>query len=142
MPLHPASVDSRKFPNLHVPPRFLKRRVAQQIFIEARIDEYLLRYTPFEKPWVNLQIGKFATVYGNWVKRHDSWNNPFINAPVPYENVTLVSDQSVPPSPAAFLARKSKPDQKNIWLPILWGPSYTSGASVFGTVESFDYAFE
>src|ERR1051325_10111216 len=50
---------------------------------DARLDEYLLRYTPFEQPWVNFQIGKFATVYGTWVRRHDSWNNPFINPPLP-----------------------------------------------------------
>src|ERR1043165_402174 len=91
---------------------------------DARFDEYLLRYTPFEQPRVNFQIGEFATVYGSWVKRHDSWNNPFINPPLPYDNITSVTDQSVPGSPAAFLARKAKPDQKAIWVPIIWGPSY------------------
>jgi hypothetical protein len=109
---------------------------------DARFDEYLVRYTPFDQAWINLQIGKFATVYGSYVKRHDSWNNPFINAPLPYENISIVTDQSVPASPAAFLARKNKPDQKTIWLPIIWGPSYTSGAAVFGTIEKLDYAFE
>jgi hypothetical protein len=108
----------------------------------VRADEYLLRYTPFDHPWLNLQVGKFATVYGSFVARHDSWNNPFINAPLPYENITIASDQVVAGSPAAFLARKNKVDQKNIWVPILWGPSYASGASIFGTVDRFDYAFE
>jgi hypothetical protein len=109
---------------------------------EARFDEYLLRYTPFDQPWVNLQVGKFATVYGNFVSRHDSWRNPFINAPLPYENVVTITDQAVPGNPKAFLARRNKVDQKTIWVPVIWGPSYTSGASVFGTVERLDYGFE
>jgi hypothetical protein len=108
---------------------------------EARFDEYLLRYTPLEQPWINLQIGKFATVYGNWVTRHDSWNNPFINAPLPYENVTAIGDNAVAPV-GAFLGRKNVADKKDIWVPIIWGPSYASGASVFGTVDTIDYAVE
>lgn len=113
---------------------------------DIRADEYFLRYTPLDEPLVNLQVGKFATVYGNWVRRHDSWHNPFINAPLPYENVTTITDQSTPAlagSPVtAFLGRRGREDQKGIWLPVIWGPSYASGASVFGTFEKFDYAFE
>lgn len=109
---------------------------------DARFDEYLLRYTPFENPWINFQVGKFATVYGIWVQRHDSWNNPFINAPLPYENVTTITDQTAPPSVPGFLGRRTRPDQIPTWLPIIWGPSYASGGSIFGSVEKFDYAFE
>ena len=108
----------------------------------ARFDEYLLRYTPFTAPTLNLQIGKFATVFGAWVHRHDSWNNPFINAPLPYENVFTITDKTVPASPAAFLKRRNSPDKKADWLTSIWGPSYTSGASVFGQLEKFDYALE
>lgn len=109
---------------------------------DARFDEYLLRYTPFADARVNIQVGKFATVVGNWVARHDSWNNPFITAPLPYENVTAVADVNVTPTPTAFLARRDSPDNKAARLPVLWGPAYTSGASVFGTVGRFDYALE
>jgi hypothetical protein len=105
---------------------------------DARLDEYFARYTPFSEPTLNLQAGKFATVVGSWVRRHDSWSNPFINAPIPYENVTTITDQAAPPGPAGFLARKVRPDQKGIWLPIVWGPSYTSGGSVFGALGKFD----
>jgi hypothetical protein len=108
----------------------------------ARFDEYLLRYTPFDTPTVNLQVGKFATVVGGWIPRHLSWDNPFIIEPLPYNNVTIVSDQIIVPSPAAFLARKDVPDQKEIWLPIVWGPDYGSGASLFGSIGKFDYAAE
>ena len=109
---------------------------------DARADEYFLRYTPFDDSRLNLQFGKFAMVFGNWIQRHDSWNNPLINAPLAYENVTTISDGVVPASPAAFLARRSIPQKKANWLPIIWGPSYTSGGAVFGSVNKFDYAFE
>lgn len=108
---------------------------------DARFDEYFLRYTPFKEPWVNIQAGKFATVFGSWVKRHDSWHNPFITAPLPYENMLIVSDLTPAPLPA-FWNRQRIPENKRTWLPLIWGPSYASGASVFGTVEQVDYAFE
>ncbi len=109
---------------------------------DARADEYLLRYTPLDTPAINLQVGKFATVVGNWVPRHDSWNNPFITAPVPYENVVIITDAKVAPGPGPFLARRTKPDDKFAWLPVIWGPSYAAGASVFGRLEKLDYALE
>ena len=109
---------------------------------QARFDEYLLRYTPFDEPVLNLQVGKFATVVGNWVQRHLSWDNPFINAPLPYENIAIVSDQLIVPGTPAFLRRQQSPDNKPAWLPIIWGPDYASGASVFGSIAKFDYAFE
>jgi hypothetical protein len=109
---------------------------------DARADEYLLRYTPFDDGRLNFQIGKFATVVGNWVPRHDSWRNPFINAPLPYENIVTITDHTVPANPAAFLARKNKFDQPASWIPVIWGPSYARGASVFGLVQKLEYAFE
>lgn len=107
-----------------------------------RVDEYLLRYTPLDDARLNLQVGKFATVVGNWVPRHLSWDNPLINAPLPYENILTVSDTDVPASPAQFLSRRGQPDDKTKWLTVVWGPDYTSGASVFGSITKWDYAAE
>jgi hypothetical protein len=109
---------------------------------DARFDEYLLRWTPWNDARLSLQFGKFATVVGSWVQRHDSWQNPLITAPLPYENLTPVSDDDIPVSPADFLARRRVPDVKDGWLPVSWGPAYTTGWSVFGTVDRFDYAFD
>lgn len=109
---------------------------------DARLDEYLLRWTPFDDSRLNLQFGKFATVVGSWVQRHDSWQNPLITAPLPYENLTIISDDSPPASPAAFLARRNLPDQKDGSLPLIWGPVYATGGSVFGSVGKVDYALE
>jgi hypothetical protein len=109
---------------------------------QARLDEYLLRWTPWNDSRLNLQFGKFATVVGSWVQRHDSWQNPLITAPLPYENLTIVSDDNPPASPADFLARRRLPDNKDEWLPIIWGPVYSTGWSLFGNLGKFDYAFD
>lgn len=109
---------------------------------DARADEYLLRWIPWNDDRLNLQFGKFATVVGSWVQRHDSWSNPLITAPLPYENVTPVSDDDIPTSRADFLSRRHGAVEKDSWLPILWGPAYTTGWSVFGTWEKFDYSFD
>ncbi len=109
---------------------------------EARADEYLLRWIPWTDGTLNLQFGKFATVVGSWVQRHDSWQNPLITAPLPYENLTPASDDDIPSSPADFLARKHLPDQKDSWLPIIWGPVYATGWGLFGTIGKVDYAFD
>jgi len=107
---------------------------------QVRLDEYALRITPWEDGRFTLQIGKFATVVGNWVPRHLSWENPFINAPLVYENITPVSDKSAPASPLDFVRRFDL--GKYEFNPVIWGPSYASGASVSGRIGQFDYAAE
>src|SRR5437870_6848182 len=72
---------------------------------QIRLDEYALRVTPWDDGRLTLQIGKFATVVGNWVPRHLSWENPFVNAPLVYENITAISDKSAPLSPFDFMRR-------------------------------------
>ena len=116
---------------------------------QIRFDEYFLRYTPFDRPWLNLQAGKFATVVGNWVSRHDSWDNPFINAPLPYENLTGIWDTDTPEGADELFAwahvgeyDSGDYSDKYLRLPIVWGPSYTTGFSVSGTIDKFDYAAE
>ena len=107
---------------------------------EVRLDEYALRFTPWEDGRFTLQVGKFATVVGNWVPRHLSWENPFINAPLIYENVTAVSDTVAPYSASYFVYRFH--NEKYAFNPVIWGPSYASGVSVSGRLGKFDYAVE
>jgi hypothetical protein len=120
---------------------------------ELRLDEYAIRYTPWKDGRLTIQAGKFATSVGNWVPRHYSWDNPFITAPLPYENLTGVWDTAAPPfpgvllnwghvSPADFPQPKGEYADKARRLPILWGPSYTSGVAVSGHLGKFDYAVE
>lgn len=119
--------------------------------LEGRLDEYALRYTPWKDGHFQLQVGKFATVVGNWVERHLSWDNPFIGAPVAYENVTGIWDSEAAPSfwqlrAWAYLDPKQRGSKehadKHLRLPIIWGPSYATGAAMSGRLGHFDYAVE
>ena len=107
---------------------------------QVRLDEYALRITPWEDGRLSLQVGKFATVVGNWVPRHLSWENPFINAPLVYENVTPIADKFAPASPTDFV--RGFVYDPDVWNPVIWGPSYASGVSVSGRLGQFDYAAE
>ncbi len=108
--------------------------------VRVRLDEYALRINPSGGEYFELQIGQFATVVGNFVQRHLSWDNPFINAPLPYENLTAVSDVEAPSNVRDFLSGFTLDEDEN--LPIIWGPSYATGASVAGKIGEFNYALE
>ena len=108
---------------------------------DIRLDEYALRFTPWTDGRFTFQLGQFATVVGNWVPRHLSWENPFINAPLVYENVTAVQDKYAPVSPASFVYSPFF-YPKYTFNPVIWGPSYANGFSVSGRLDRFDYAVE
>lgn len=108
--------------------------------VQLRLDEYAVRITPWEDGRFSLQAGQFATVVGNWVPRHLSWENPFINAPLVYENVTAATDMY---APYYYLYLDiGAPYEKYEYLPVIWGPSYATGVSVAGKLGRFDYALE
>lgn len=119
--------------------------------LRGRLDEFALRFALDRERRFNVQIGKFATVVGNWTDRHDSWTNPFITAPLPYENLTGVWDSEVPHSAGQLLAwshvRAGLPsaivdEEKSLRLPIVWGPSYATGIAIAGELARWRYAFE
>jgi hypothetical protein len=106
---------------------------------QIRLDEYAVRVTPWADGRLNIQLGKFATIVGGWVPRHLSWDNPFVNAPLVYENVTAIQDRD----------SHIKPDFEHALLhdkyefnPVIWGPDYASGISISGRIDKFDYAVE
>jgi len=116
---------------------------------QIRLDEYFLRYAPLDNKQLNFQVGKFATVVGNWVQRHYSWQNPFVNAPLPYENLTGLWDIAAPDNTDTLLywGHVGEYDtgdysDKYLRLPVIWGPSYATGFAVLGFVGKFDYAAE
>jgi hypothetical protein len=106
-----------------------------------RLDEYAVRITPWQDGRFSLQVGKFATVVGDWVPRHLSWDNPFINAPLVYENVTAIRDKYAPYSPLFFVYGPFY-YPKYSFNPVIWGPSYANGISMSGKLGQFDYAVE
>ncbi len=120
---------------------------------EVRLDEYALRFTPWDDGRFSLQVGKFSTVAGRWAQRHLSWDNPFITAPVPYGNLTGIWDSDAAAGVDELLSWGYVPYEgvnnyvhsyadKNMRVPIVWGPSYASGVSAAGHFGKFDYAAE
>jgi hypothetical protein len=116
---------------------------------QVRLDEYYLRYTPLENTAISIQVGKFGTVVGNWVPRHYSWDNPFITAPLPYENLTGIWDSMAPDEVDTLfywghVGDYATTDYSDKYLrsPIIWGPSYATGAAILGSLGKFDYAVE
>ena len=117
--------------------------------LTARLDEYALRFTPWSDVPFSLQAGKFATVVGNWVPRHGSWENPFITAPLPYSNLTGIWDAVAARTSGLLLAwahvvptHVSEYSDKAERSPIIWGPSYATGAAILGEIGPFSYAAE
>lgn len=118
--------------------------------VRWRMDEYAIRFTPRANGLINFQVGKFGTVVGNWVARHGAWDNPFVTAPLPYENLTGVFDATAANSAATLLrwshfspaAATGGEYLDQYRLPLLWGPSYASGAAVTGVIGRADYALE
>jgi hypothetical protein len=124
-------------------------------YVESRaaVDEYAIRYTPWEDGRLSVQIGKFGTVFGRWTLRHGTWDSPFITAPLPYENLTGMWDGAAADSletlrywsgliGAAETSRRDALDSRYERLPIVWGSSYASGIAVFGHLGKFEYAAE
>ena len=120
---------------------------------QVRLDEYALRFTPWDDGRFTLQVGKFATVVGNWTPRHGSWDNPFITAPLPYENLTGIWDSAAVDSARLLFSWSHVRDpaggyygdayaDKILRNPIVWGPSYDSGLSVSGKIGKMEYAAE
>jgi hypothetical protein len=119
--------------------------------LQARLDEYAVRVTPWRDGRLSLQGGKFATIVGNWVLRHGAWDNPFITAPLPYENLTGLWDAVAVRTAETLLdwahvrprlSYDEPATDKYLRLPIIWGPSYGRGFSMAGELGAFTYAGE
>lgn len=107
---------------------------------DFRVDEVFLRWRPLGDGRLNFQIGKFATCFGNWVPRHEFWDDPFLMSPLPYNNLLAVNDRTAQnPTPKTIAKRATG---KRAWLPMIWGPDYSTGVSVFGSNGKWDYAVE
>ncbi len=108
--------------------------------LRLRLDEYAVTFVPRAGTALSVQVGQFASVIGNWMARHDSWENPFVTAPLPYEHQTSIYDSEAPLSLDDFVS--FDPAEKYEYNPIIWGPSYATGAAVAGKLGRFELALE
>jgi hypothetical protein len=119
--------------------------------LEKRLDEIAVRFAVLEENRLNLQLGKFATVFGAWPARHLAWENPFVSAPLAFEHLTPMWDDRATLS-APLLLRRAHLDplsgstgiasDKHRRMPAVWGPVYASGAALTGRLGRLDYALE
>jgi hypothetical protein len=109
---------------------------------DIRFDEYYVQASVIDAARLQLRVGKFVTAFGGWVNRHRSGDNPLVSAPVPYEDMTTITDQAVPVAVGGFVNRRNLPEIKSGWLPVVWGPSYATGVSVSGGLGDFDVVVE
>jgi hypothetical protein len=97
---------------------------------DVRMDEYFVHVDLGENQRIGVRVGKFSTAFGGWVERHRAWDNPFIGAPALYEDVLPITDATAPADATAFAARRDAADKHASWVPVVWGPSYASGAAL------------
>jgi hypothetical protein len=109
---------------------------------DARIDELFVDAHLTDAGRLSLRVGKFASSFGGWIARHLAWDNPMITAPLIYEDVLPMTDRTAPLNDAAFASRRNTVDKQRDWVPIVWGPSYTSGASLSGSTDTVDATVE
>jgi hypothetical protein len=92
------------------------------------------------------QVGVFATPFGNFMKRHDSWSNPLVRRPLPYDHRTSLQanfmDQfafdDFPSTRAGFVSWRDRKESDWRGEPIIWQEVYAGGAMLFGTFGSQD----
>jgi hypothetical protein len=107
---------------------------------DVRVDEAFLRWRPLGDGRLSVLVGKFATCFGNWVARHGFWDDPFLTAPLPYDNLLASNDRNAKNPSAATIANRTT--RKRSWVPMIWGPSYATGVSLLGSSGHWDYAIE
>jgi len=109
---------------------------------DARLDEYALIVDARGDGKVVLELGKLATRFGAFRDEHFARDNPLITAPLIYEDVVPINDRAAPASIAAFTARRNSRDLHDAWVPIVWGPSYATGAALLARSDSLELAVE
>lgn len=115
---------------------------------ELRIDELFLRYSAWEGA-LDIQVGKFATVFGTWVNQHEYNDDPFLTPPLPYSQILGVSVNNPNTLSPTAISLSAQADSlrifttpKSTWASTIWGPSYGSGLSLSGQRSGFEYAVE
>ncbi len=119
--------------------------------LRGRIDEYAVRVRFRDDGRLGIQLGQFSSIVGRWSLRHGSWDNPFVSAPLAYEHLTAMWDSAAARSTETLLSwahLRGTPTsvQENadriLRLPLIWGPSYATGAALFGAFGPFELSAE
>ena len=113
---------------------------------DIRFDLLYLLYRPFGDTSLNIQVGKFGSVFGNWSEA--TRDSPFILAPLAYSSITGAGTKALGQLTGASVESRANAVgptihlNKEDWSPLIWGAAYSNGASIFGTLNEIDYAIE
>lgn len=96
-----------------------------------------------------VQAGVFATPFGNFMKRHESWDNPLIRRPMPYDHRTSIQanfmDQfafdNFAPTRTGFVSWRDRKESDFRGEPIVWQEVYAGGAMIFGSAFGGDVEY-
>ncbi len=124
---------------------------ARDIAVQARLEEWALRWRVPGASHLTLQGGKFATVFGSWAQRHAAWDYPFATAPLAQESLVGLWDVKGLPAAAKLSewphliplgdGAAVASDEWNR-IPIMWGPVYAFGAAILWSGPKVDFAIE
>jgi hypothetical protein len=106
--------------------------------LEARMEQYFLRYSIGPEQAHHMQAGKFAAPFGNFIPRHQSTANPFIRPPLPYDHRSVMCPKGPFPEVDGWLTWKDRRDEFP-GTPMIWEVPYPTGAMIFGEVQSVHY---
>ncbi len=116
---------------------------------EARLQQGFARLSVpglGDSATLSLQLGVFATPFGNFVSRSDSWSNPLVRWPLPYDHrTTLLHAEN--PFRVVFAAnrhdliswRSWREFPEDLWGgdPMIWQGVWGLGAMLFGSWGRF-----
>jgi hypothetical protein len=100
-------------------------------------------------PWgLNIQVGKFGTLFGQFLARIYPDQNPLVQVPLMYSYRTTIPASMVLQDPEGLLSyryRARSPQlypygSGNGWLPLI-NIAYPTGVMVYGNPRMFDYRF-
>lgn len=101
----------------------------------------LLLPTPAASISHSVQVGIFATPFGNYIPRHDVWDAPLIRRPLPYDHRTSLQPDFMDQTfdnfagkESGFIGWRDRLESQFRGEPLVWQEVYAGGAMWFGGV--------
>jgi class 3 adenylate cyclase len=107
--------------------------------MEFRIEQAYVRVLPTRTDF-SIQLGRFASPFGQYPQIHHSTSDPLIRPPLPYDYRTTMSGIIPAVSNDSFINWKNKTGFfRPIGLPPIWSAPYQLGAMLFGSMSSLSF---
>lgn len=112
------------------------------------VNQAYIRYSLKSPSFLNIQVGKFGTPFGEFISRNYPNQNPLIGSPLIYYYRTTISASHILQNPVDLLYYRYRVRIPQIyvdgneagWLPLV-NYAYPTGIMVYGNTKKFDYRF-